>query len=101
MRSVKAMIAVATVVAAVGAGTTLAIGFGGGNDKPATTPTSVPAAAAAVQPTTAAVDQMVGNLLNQIAQATSNAGQPQVITKEQAEELLRQQLQQLGVSPTK
>lgn len=101
MRSVKAWIAVAVVVLAVGAGAIFAITSGGGDKKPATTPTSVPAAAAAVQPTDAAAQQMVGNLLNEIAQATNNAGQPQVITKEQAEALLRQQLQQLGVPPTK
>lgn len=98
MRSVKAWIAVAAVVLAVGAGATFAISSGGGNDTPTTPPTSVPAAAAGAPQTADPVtQQLVNDLASQLLQATSSGGQPKAITAEEAEALLRAQLQQLGI----
>lgn len=107
MRSVRAWIAVAAVVLAVGAGTTFAISSGGGHNKHATTPTSVPAsrtdpsAASPVKAADPATQQLIDNLANQLLQATNSGGQPKAITPQEAEAMLRQQLQQLGVSPSK
>lgn len=102
MRSVKVWIAMVAAVLVVGAGATFAVGFGGGDDKPSTTPTSVPAsAAAAPKAADPATQQMIDTLTSQLLQATSSGGQPKAITAEEAEAMLRQQLQQLGISPTK
>ncbi len=98
MSKAKAWIAgAAAALALVGCG-----GGSGGGHKAATTATSTPAAASTeVQPNGEAAQQLVTNLMNQIQQATTNAGQPRAITPEEAEALLRQQLQQLGINPSK
>jgi hypothetical protein len=81
------------------------VGCGGGGNidhKAATTPTSAPAPAASdLQPNAEVTQQLITNLMNQITQATSANGQPKAITPEEAEAMLRQQLQQLGINPSK
>ncbi len=81
------------------------VGCGGGgssNHKAATPSTSAPAASSAqLQPNAEVTQQLITNLMNQITQATSSNGQPKAITPEEAEAMLRQQLQQLGINPPK
>ncbi len=97
MKSMKVWIAVAMAVLAVGAGAFIATSSGGGDGKRSTAPTSVPAETTALTPDAGVAGQMVGNVLSQITQAANSGGQPRAITPEEAEALLRQQLQQLGV----
>ena len=102
MRSIKVWIAVAVAVLAVGAGAVIATTSGGGHGQHTTTPTSTPAAVGTeLSANDQVAQQMVGNLMAQIQQASTDGGQPRVITPEEAEALLRQQLQQLGVPTSK
>jgi len=98
MSKAKAWIAgAAAAVALVGRG-----GGGAGTHKAATPPTSAPASATTeLQPNDQVTQQLITNLMNQITQATSSNGQPKAITPEEAEAMLRQQLQQLGINPSK
>lgn len=103
MGSVKAWIAVAVVVLAAGAGAIFAIRSGGSDSGATTTPTSAPtsSASSAVKAADPTTQQLIDNLANQLLQATTNGGQPKAITAEEAEAMLRQQLQQLGIVPSK
>ncbi len=109
MRSSKAWIALAAAVVVLVAGGTLALTAMGQDSKESRPSEAVTADADAGGAGLTASSltpaqpgpEMLMSITSQLQQAVNNGGQPRALTAEEVEAMLRQQLQQLGIQPTK